>query len=62
MVCINNKIVNKFVNLPFVISGIIILVSGILLFNHTNNFINSSQKTEAIISNVSCVKDDCTAQ
>jgi len=57
----NNKIVNKFVNLPFVISGIIFLVSGILLFNHTNNFINNSQKAEAVISNISCVEDDCTA-
>ena len=57
----NNKIVNKFVNLPFVISGVIFLVSGILLFNHTNNLINNSQKAEAVISNISCVKDDCTA-
>ena len=55
----NNKAVNKLVDLPFVIAGIIFVISGIFLFKNTKDFMTNATKTSGVISDIVCTDDNC---
>ncbi len=55
----NNKVVNKLSLLPFVITGLVFLIAGILLYVNQQSFYNNSIKTEANIISINKDSDEC---